>query len=81
MSAEMAEIERKITNDTQDNLRIYKKELQEIIENNMVSRYCYSEGQTAHLLTSDEELDEAIKLLQDPERYNTIRTTQDTVKK
>ena len=81
MAAEMAEIERKITNDTQDNLRIYKKELQEIIENNMVSRYCYSEGQKAHMLPSDAELKQAVELLQDPERYNTIRTSQDTEKK
>lgn len=81
MSAEMAEIERKITNDTHDNLLLYKKELQSIIENQLVSRYCYSEGATAHMLASDDELDAAIELLQNPERYNTIRTTQNTEKR
>ncbi|MBO7300420.1 MAG: peptidase, partial [Tidjanibacter sp.] len=80
MTAEMAEIERKITNDTQDNLRLYKNELQKVIENQLVSRYCYSEGASAHMLRDDDELAVAIELLQNPERYNTIRTSQDTEK-
>ena len=80
MTSEMAEIERKITNDTQDNLHLYKNELQKVIENQIVSRYCYSEGASAHMLRDDDELAVAIELLQNPERYNTIRTSKDTEK-
>ena len=80
MTSEMAEIERKITNDTQDNLRLYKNELQKVIENQIVSRYCYSEGASAHMLRDDDELAVAIELLQNPERHNTIRTSKDTEK-
>lgn len=81
MSEQMAQIEANITNDTHDNLLLYKKELQKIIENQIVARYCYNEGSTAHSLPSDQELKSAIELLQDGERYNTIRTTQDTARK
>ena len=81
MSEQMEAIERNITNDTKDNLLLYRQELQTIIENQMVGRYCYREGQTAHTLPEDAELKAAVELLLDAERYNTIRTTQDTARK
>lgn len=81
MNEQMAQIEANITNDTHDNLLLYKKELQKIIENNIVTRYCYNEGATAHTLPTDSELKSAIELLLDTERYNTIRTSQDTARK
>ena len=81
MSEQMAQIEANITNDTQDNILLYKKELQSIIENQIVARYCYSEGATKHLLPNDVELKRAVELLQDLEKYNTILTSQDTERK
>lgn len=78
MASQMAEIEKNITNDTEDNLRLYKKELQEIIENQMVSRYAYSQGATAHSLPSDEELAKAIELLGNSAEYDRILSSQDT---
>lgn len=81
MSEQMAQIEANITNDTQDNLWLYKQELQRIIENQIVARYCYSEGATAHNLPNDTELKSAVELLQNAERYTAIVTTQDTERK
>lgn len=81
MSEQMAQIESNITNDTQDNLWLYKQELQRIIENQIVARYNYNEGATAHDLPTDQELKCAIELLQNSERYNTILTSQDTARR
>lgn len=81
MAAQMKVIEENISNDTEENLRLYKAELVEIIEDNIVSRYCYNEGGIRHSLTDDSELQAAIELLQQPERYHTIVTSQDTARK
>ena len=81
MVAQMEAIEKNISNDTEDNLRLYQKELTSIIEDNIVSRYCYNEGGIRHSLGDDSELHSAIELLQDKARYNTIITSQDTSRK
>lgn len=81
MSEQMAQIEANITNDTQDNLQLYKKELQKIIENQLVARYNYSEGSTEHNIPEDVELKRAVEVLQNSEQYNTILTSQDTERK
>ena len=81
MVAQMEAIEKNISNDTEDNLRLYQKELTSIIEDNIVSRYCYNEGGIRHSLGDDSELHSAIELLQDKARYNTIVTSQDTSRK
>ncbi len=81
MVDQMAAIEKNISNDTEDNLRLYQKELTSIIEDNIVSRYCYNEGGIQHSLGEDSELRSAIELLQDKARYNTIVTSQDTARK
>ena len=81
MTTQMAEIEANITNDTEDNLWLYKQELQDIIENQIVTRYCYNEGGTAHSLATDAELAKAIELLGDREQYTKILAEQDTERK
>ena len=81
MATQMAEIEANITNNTEDNLWLYKQELQEIIENQIVTRYCYNEGGTAHSLATDEELAKAIELLGNREQYTKILAEQDTERK
>ena len=81
MVAPMEAIEKNISNDTEDNLRLYQKELTSIIEDNIVSRYCYNAGGIQHSLGEDSELHAAIELLQDKARYNTIVTSQDTARK
>ena len=77
----MAEIEENITNNTEDNLWLYKKELQQIIEDNIVSRYCYNEGGVAHSLPTDKGVAKAVEVLLDTEQYATILSQKDTDKK
>ena len=81
MAAQMEAIEQNISNDTKENLYLYKKELSEIIEDNIVGRYCYNEGGIQHSLKDDSELRSAIELLEQPERYRTIVSSQDTARK
>ena len=81
MAQQMAEIEENITNDTEDNLWLYKQELQQIIEDNIVSRYCYNEGGVAHSLPTDKGVAKAVEVLLDTEQYATILSQKDTDKK
>ena len=81
MTQQMAEIEENITNNTEDNLWLYKKELQQIIEDNIVSRYCYNEGGVAHSLPTDKDVAKAVEVLLDTEQYATILSQKDTDKK
>ncbi len=81
MAEQMAHIEANITNTTEDNLWLYKKELQDIIEDQIVTRYCYNEGGTEHSLRNDKELAKAIELLGDREQYVKILAEQDTERK
>lgn len=81
MDEQMAQIEQNLNNDNEDNLRLYQQEIQEIIENEMVRRYCYTAGGIAHNIADDPELAKAIELLRDPQLYRTILTSQDTEKR
>jgi len=81
MAAQIEAIEQNISNNTEENLLLYRTELSDIIEDNIVSRYCYSEGGIRHSLQEDTELRAAIELLQQPDRYRTIITSQDTARK
>ena len=81
MDSQMAEIDQNFSKSTEENLRIYKQEISEIIEEHLVARYCYSEGRIFHNLPLDTELAKAIEILQDTERYNHIVTSQDTERK
>ena len=81
MDSQMAEIDQNFSKSTEENLRIYKQEISEIIEDHLVARYCYSEGRIFHNLPLDTELAKAIEILQDTERYNHIVTSQDTERK
>lgn len=81
MTEQMAHIEANITNTTEDNLWLYKQELQTIIENNIVVRYCYNEGGVEHSLQSDKELERAIEILRNNTEYQRILAEQDTARK
>ena len=78
---ELNRVEAGLKDDKENNLRLYKNELSEIIEDEIILRSHYSQGVTAHKLTRDPEVAEAVKLLGDPERYQKIITTQDTSRK
>lgn len=81
MTEQMLEIEANISNNTEDNLWLYKQELQEILESQIVTRYCYNEGGVAHSLPADKELAKAVELLGDRQAYDRILSEQDTQRK
>lgn len=81
MSEQMAHIEANITNTTEDNLWLYKQELQQIIEDQIVTRYCYNEGGAEHSLPTDKELAKALEILGNTAEYNRILAEQDTARK
>lgn len=66
----------KLTPDLNSDLKRYKKEIIEILENEIISRYYYQKGRVEASLTSDSYIKEALKVLNDEKLYNEILTTQ-----
>jgi carboxyl-terminal processing protease len=52
-----------------DELRLLRAEIQPYVEQEIVSRYAYQWGRIENSLRSDKELEAALKLLQDKEKY------------
>ena len=66
----------KLTPDLDSDLKRYKKEILEILENEIISRYYYQKGRVEASLTSDSYIKEALKVLNNEKLYNEILTTQ-----
>lgn len=75
------EMEASLDDDTQNNLKTYRKEIVESIESGIVTRYNYSRGAAARAFSNDNGVAAAVKVLLDAEEYNRILTEQDTDKK
>lgn len=74
-------IDKGLRDDKQSNLKTFRKEIVEQINQNIVLRYAYAEGVIANSLRDDEEVQEAIKILSDGAEYKRITTEQDTPRK
>ena len=81
LASHIADIERELKDDTESNLRTYRKEVTEWLNRNIVMRYSYSEGAIEYSLRDDKEIAEAVKLLSNPAEYNEILTSRDTQRK
>ena len=81
LASHIADIERELKDDTESNLRTYRKEVTEWLNRNIVMRYSYSEGAIEYSLRDDKEIAEAVKLLANPAEYNEILTSRDTQRK
>lgn len=55
-----------------NDLQKFKDEIKEFLIDEIVSRYYYQKGRIEAQLVSDEEVSEAISILKDKQRYNTI---------
>lgn len=77
----LAQIDNLFANTTEDNLRLYQREISDIIEEQMVSRYCFNEGGIYHTIPIDTELAKAVEILQDKPLYTEIVTSRDTERK
>lgn len=81
IEADLADIEKRLQDDKQSNLMLYRDQLTGLIEEDIVLRNNYQKGVIQHGLLSDKEVDEAVKLLAAPARYREIVTSQDTPRK
>ncbi len=71
-------LESELKDDTQTNLETYRKEITEMIENDIVLRHNYAAGVIEHNLADDPEIRKAVGILDDPAEYARIVTSQDT---
>ncbi len=81
IDTQLKEIEKGLQDDKESNLKLYRDELSRLIEDNIILRYHYQQGVTAHKLQQDQEVAEAVKLLGDKARYQQIISSQDTDRK
>lgn len=81
LAQQIADIEKKLKDDTESNLRTYRDEIVESLNSNIVMRYHYSEGAIEHSLPEDKEVAAAVKLLAKPTEYAEILSSRDTRRK
>ena len=77
----LAQIDNLFANTTEDNLRLYQREISDMIEEQIVSRYCFNEGGIYHTIPIDTELAKAVEILQNKPLYTEIVTSRDTERK
>ena len=77
---DLATLESKLKDQKADNLRRYRAEILDMLNNDVVLRHSYYEGVVEHNLVSDSTVHKAVELLRDGERYRKILAEQDTEK-
>ncbi len=77
----LAEIDKNLRDDCLSNLEVYRQEITDAINSNIVLRYAYADGVTANSLDGDREIAEAVMILENTSEYNRILREQDTPRK
>lgn len=72
------EMEAALRDDNEANLALYREELTEIIESDIILRGHYSRGVSEHNIHGDKAIAEAVAILGNPARYAEIITSKDT---
>jgi len=70
--AEFTELQNKITHSLESDLKIYRAEIEELLREEIVSRYYYQRGRIESALYHDAEIRKAIEILNSKEKYNQI---------
>ena len=70
------QLESKLKHNLEKDLNFNKDQLKKIIEGDIVAAYYYEKGAIENSLRGDRQMDEALKLLSDPERYRSLLTPQ-----
>ncbi len=81
IGSELSAIEAKIKEDKPADLQAFREDITRLLEDEIVLRYGYKEGVIRHSFSKDPAIAEALELLQTPEKYRTILTSQDTERK
>jgi carboxyl-terminal processing protease len=66
------ELMEKVVPSKERDLDKFSREIKSILENEIVSRYYFQQGRVQHTFNDDDDLKEAISVLKDTNRYNTI---------
>ena len=66
------EIEKDVTHFLDQDLSVFKPEIKELLEDEIVSRYFYEEGAIAWTIKNDEQVNKAIEVLNNKEKYSSI---------
>ena len=77
---ELQQIESKLKDSKEDNLRTYRQEVCDLINGDIVLRHNYYAGVVEHNLVADSTVMKAVELLGDKARYEKILREQDTKK-
>jgi len=74
--AELDALEAKLSRNLTDDLQLWEKEVRRVVESMIVSFYHYDKGLVQYSLQKDKDLNEAISVLTDTERYKQILNTK-----
>ena len=78
---QLTTIQSQLKDDKDSSLKLYEKELRDIIEDEIVLTHHYEQGVTKRRVAKDKVVQRAVELLNDPTKYNEILLSQDTSKK
>ena len=71
-SDEFKALENKLKHNLDRDLDYFSKDIKKMIAEEIIKRYYYQEGAIIQQLKDDKDLDEAVKVLTNPERYQQI---------
>jgi carboxyl-terminal processing protease len=66
------EIEKDITHSLDQDLSIFKPEIKELLEEEIIGRYFYDEGAIAWTIKNDSLINKAIEILNNKDKYSSI---------
>jgi len=66
------QLEKDVTHNLDHDLTLFKPEISELIEEEIISRYFYEEGAIQWGLKKDDQINKAIEILNDPSRYSSV---------
>ena len=69
---EFKSLESKLQYDLRNDLDVFRKDLERVIEMEIIIRYYYQRGVVIYNMNSDRFLDEAVNILTDRKRYDSI---------
>ena len=68
------QLEKDVTHNLDHDLTLFRPEISELIEEEIISRYFYEEGAIEWGLKKDDQISKAIEILNDPSRYSSVLT-------
>ena len=71
-SAEFEALQAKLSHDRFKDLELFKDDIKELLEEEIVSRYYYNAGRIANTLRKDSQIQAAVDMLRQPEKYASL---------